>query len=129
MRIRVCGSSTLCVLVAPGRPHASPLSHAGLGVGGGLLWTDGWEGVRGHYCDGGGERGGVRLKNEKAGVSITASPIFPLNHCSDTHCLLQHMLMVVKTELDAQPTPHPPPPPHPDPHLDLIIPALPCPTR
>lgn len=99
------------------------------GWGGGLLWTDGWEGVRGHYCDGGGERGGVRLKNEKAGVSITASPIFPLNHCSDTHCLLQHMLMVVKTELDAQPTPHPPPPPHPDPHPDLIIPALPCPTR
>lgn len=111
MRITVCGgglgSSTVCLLVAPGCPHASP--HPRRAVPALDRWVGGGEG---HYHDGGGERGGVRLKMRKQEFpSRAASPLFPLNHCSNTHCLLQHMLLVVKTELDARAPPplsHPP---------------------
>lgn len=58
MRMRVCGlgSSTVCVLVAPGSPHASPCPRLAGGV---CPLLDRWVGGgECHYHDGGGERGG-----------------------------------------------------------------------
>lgn len=55
--------------------------------------------------------GGIRLKTGDWKQDFPA-PLFPLNHCSNTLCLQQHMVPVVKTELDARHQPPPPPRTH-----------------
>lgn len=77
--------------MAPGCPHAFtyPPSLAGRR---GVPTLDRWVGGgEGHYHDGGGEGGGAGS--------------LAVHRCGNAHCLLQHMLPVVKTDLDAHPLP------------------------
>lgn len=119
--IRVFGGGfgflhSLRVLMTPGRPHAlhphysPPLPPSQSQPGWwGVPTLDRWVGGgEGHYRDGVGEKvGGIRLKTGDWKQDFPA-PLFPLNHCSNTLCLQQHMVPVVKTELDAR---HQPPTP------------------
>lgn len=124
--IRVFGGGfgflhSLRVLMTPGCPHAlhppllppPPPSQSQPGWWG-VPTLDRWVGGgEGHYRDGVGEKvGGIQLKTGDWKQDFPVS-LFPLNHCSNTLCLQQHMVPVVKTELDAR---HQPPPTHPSPH-------------
>lgn len=117
--IRVFGGGfgflhSLRVLMTPGCPHALhphysppslPPNHSPAG-GVCPLWTDGWEVVRAITVMALGRKWEEYGSKREIESRIFRRHYFP-SITAVTHCLQQHMVPVVKTELDAR---HQPPP-------------------